>query len=966
MRERERRDTVVVINHDVVRAALKSLQTVAALAHSPLNHIEAIQSQSNRVPGHALKTWLIEGIESLKPTGDPDWHTLAWQPYLILRELHLRDSNHERVMAQLAVSRAQHFRLYAQAIDALTMQLQQMAATAQPITTPHQLLAPIPTTHCIGRAAVLDEIKSLLRTKGPRCWIAIHGLPGVGKTEALAQIAHDSSLRQVFPNSVWWLSLGQSPDIASILRSLAKAIGISIDAHQPHADLMRAIRDHIKDWRCLLLLDDVWSVDAAQSFDVGCSILVATRFPEVAARVAGQHVIVLKELDEVQSVDLLRQFAPNVVDNYPEEINHIIGTTGGLPMALTLVGHLLAQIGHAAQPRRVRQVLAQLDQAPFRLHLNLSNANVPSAQPSRSLFAIIAASDAALSETSRHMLYALSIFPPKPNSFSEDVALSVGAADPAALDELVDLGLIETPLPGRYAMHQTVADYAAMQATDYQHRQRMADSIAQFINVNAEQYDVLASELANIMVGLTILQQTGEHTRLLYAVNALFPYLDSRAMWARAEALYAQLTSTFVAPYSPEQLQALLNAGNVAFQLNRLEQAEAYAQACQFEQSIAPIELKHEALHLLTRIACERADFDAGLAYAQEALSVAKHSQQADLIASAQAMTAMVQGMRGRLAQARQVFGEDESPPDTLLQRMQTKAQIGQTQARLVLGITAFFAGKLQEAERSLTDTLTHCQRLRHPRLTTATQAILSAVLHARGRYADALSLATDGLSMAETLEQADMAAMLQHSLGLVALSRGEWVLADTVLAQAVTQARTAKLHPVLATVLTAQARLHIERERVDEAHIAIQEALALSRLRFQQIGPIAIVGRLAALTGKFAEAHAHCTKAIKSCNGPFSSATLTAFALLQRGECRLDAGEVLLAEADFEQALMAAQKVGYPEFVGMAQFGLARAARGQGKRDMAQRIADQSLRTFARLGHGYEGRVVAFISRSH
>ena len=189
MRERERRDTAVIIDHTVVRAALKSLQTVAALAHSPLNHIEAIQSQSNKVPGHALKNWLIEGIERLKPTGDPDWHARAWQAYLILRELHLRDGNHEQVMAQLAVSRAQHFRLYARAIDALTTQLQQMAATAQSTTTPHQLLAPIPTMHCVGRAAVLDEIKSLLRTKDLMCQIAIQGLPGVGKTEALAQLA---------------------------------------------------------------------------------------------------------------------------------------------------------------------------------------------------------------------------------------------------------------------------------------------------------------------------------------------------------------------------------------------------------------------------------------------------------------------------------------------------------------------------------------------------------------------------------------------------------------------------------------------------------------------------------------------------------------------------------------------------------------------------------------------------------
>ena len=99
--------------------------------------------------------------------------------------------------------------------------------------------------------------------------------------------------------------------------------------------------------------------------------------------------------------------------------------------------------------------------------------------------------------------------------------------------------------------------------------------------------------------------------------------------------------------------------------------------------------------------------------------------------------------------------------------------------------------------------------------------------------------------------------------------------------------------------------------------------------------------GRLALDNGQHVAARLQCTKAVKACNGPFSSATLTAFALLQRGECRLDEGEFGLAMVDFEQALVSAQKVGYPEFVGMAQFGLARAAHGQGKRDVAQRIAD-------------------------
>jgi len=55
-------------------------------------------------------------------------------------------------------------------------------------------------------------------------------------------------------------------------------------------------------------------------------------------------------------------------------------------------------------------------------------------------------------------LHALSVFPPKPNSFSEEAALAASQQPVEALDELWDAGLLENWGSERYALHQAVAD----------------------------------------------------------------------------------------------------------------------------------------------------------------------------------------------------------------------------------------------------------------------------------------------------------------------------------------------------------------------------------------------------------------------------------------------------------------------------------------------------------------------------
>jgi hypothetical protein len=74
---------------------------------------------------------------------------------------------------------------------------------------------------------------------------------------------------------------------------------------------------------------------------------------------------------------------------------------------------------------------------------------------------MIALSDQQLSPEAQSALRALSIFPPKPESFSMETALAVSRQPREMLDELWETGLLESWGSGRYTLHQAVADYVS-------------------------------------------------------------------------------------------------------------------------------------------------------------------------------------------------------------------------------------------------------------------------------------------------------------------------------------------------------------------------------------------------------------------------------------------------------------------------------------------------------------------------
>jgi tetratricopeptide (TPR) repeat protein len=407
----------------------------------------------------------------------------------------------------------------------------------------------------------------------------------------------------------------------------------------------------------VLVVDDAWEVESALPFKVdapNCALLVTTRQPRIARDMTrnGHHTV--PELTEEEGLTLLSQLAPEVVAYDRDAAQTIVQEVGCLPLALTIVGKYLHTQAYSGQPRRMQAAIDRLRDGTQRLLLSRPRSPLdPSpglaTDTHLSLESVIAVSDMQLTEQVRAVFRALSVFPARPNSFSEEAALMVAQADVETLDVLCDANLLESSGPGRYTLHRTIADYASAHLSETLPAERLIAYCTAFIERNATDYEILDQEYRNLLAGLDYAFKNGQPTLLVHGVNTFAPFLIARGLYDLAH-LHLQRAYQ-VAIWSHDLLaQALLhlNLGRVMYQQDEYHQAEVYfregltlardggypEQVCQF-------------LIFLGLVALQQKDLDSAEAYTQEALLLARKRADVQQISDALANLARIANMRG-------------------------------------------------------------------------------------------------------------------------------------------------------------------------------------------------------------------------------------------------------------------------------------------------------------------------------
>lgn len=973
---------VDAFNRNGIRALLKLWQHAGKLGAHELaqtllvNEQRAAAGYADSVSGRglALRDVLRACIDALKPPQehDPDYGDKRWRPYLILTEQYINGRKPEYLAEQFGLVRGSFHQEQARALellgDVLRTRVEARADSAaladadaaavsvQPPPARKPFLTPARPPHkVLGRDALLDDLRSwLFGASGPR--IALHGLPGAGKTALAVELANDRDVLDAFDDGVLWAGLGPQPDVLGALGMWAAALGLSRD------DVARlntvesraaALRGVIGMRRMLLVIDDAWQLAHAEALTLGgpnCVHLVTMRQPALALAYAGEWACAAPELGESDGVTLLASHAPDAVDAHPEAAAALVQAVGGLPLALTLMGRRLRAATLGNQKRRVKQTLDAL-LAEFGGH------------DGKALADVIAASDARLSADEQAALRALALFPAKPVTVDEAAAVVAADCDISLLDALVDAGLLESD-GERLTLHPTIADYARARLADPAPALRRV--LVHYAARAAEAQDdpvAFDRDSANVLHLIDAAHAAGLHEDAAQMAVALTPWLEARGQLDQAErVLDAALMPAPAAGVQRAELER--SRGQVARRRGDFERAQAHyvraTEALAGHEAAPQWAAPERAALLLAQctLANDRGERERADALGREALTLARALDDARLLSAVLTQLAAAAGFRAQFDEAQAWLLEARAHAQRAHDR-RTEGLLS-----LGLGLIASWLGDVAEGERQFNASYRLAKAVDAREVASIVRSMQGWVNANLGRYDTAEAQTRESLALIREGGFCESAGLAYANLGLIAMNRGSLEEAAAYVDKGFAVVRQIGHKEGECMMLNSLARMHLENGDAAEAERAARDGIQrCDALGYWELMPslMATLGEALNARGAYDDADGFLMTSLMLAHN-MRRPWLLAYANNVVGECMLQREDLTGAQEAFEEALRQAGPLGAEPYSAVALFGLARIAAMRGEADAARDHAARSLAIFERIGHRYAARVRAFV----
>jgi len=423
---------------------------------------------------------------------------------------------------------------------------------------------PIPPTPFLRREQELHEVVALLAAS-PRL-LTLTGPAGTGKTRLALQAAAEASDR--YPDGVYWVPLAALRDPALVLEAAAQAIGTT-----------GGLAERIGDRRLLLVLDNFEHlIDASHDLaglTAACPNLQLLVTSREVLRLPGEQVYPVSPLQVQDAVEFFTtraratdpRFEPGPV------VQQLCAQLDNLPLALELAATRVGVLSPA-------QLLARLSK---RLDLLKAGRGVDPRQ--QTLWATMEWSYDLLAQNEQRLFACLSVFD---GGCTLEAAEDVCEADIDDLQSLVDKSLVSGQ-GERFSMLETVREFAAEQLRRRGDADLLADKHANNIidlteagargapDEDPERGRALYPEASNIRRALAWLAASGDTEReLRLAVHGFW------CLWTRASQreLYGWLTSALERSALADahlRTQALGAAAMAASNLGYAEAGRAYA-----------------------------------------------------------------------------------------------------------------------------------------------------------------------------------------------------------------------------------------------------------------------------------------------------------------------------------------------------------------------------------------------------
>ncbi|GHO52475.1 tetratricopeptide repeat protein [Ktedonobacter robiniae] len=695
----------------------------------------------------------------------------------------------------------------------------------------------LPAIRLVGRDEELADIKRRLFTGGNVALTALNGLPGVGKTTLSIALAHDREVRTHFRDGILWAGLGPKPNILGLLSRWGTLLGISATEMASLSDVhawARAIHNAIGTRYMLLVIDDAWSTEAALAFKVGgsnCAHLLTTRYPEIASFIALDGAKKIQALNDEESMTLLRLLAPGVVDREVQKAQDLVHAVGGLPLALTLMGNYLRKQTYSGQTRRITAALERLSNAEERLQIQEPHGPVES-HPSLtsdiqlSLHSVISVTDQQLSPATRSAFYALSVFPARPNTFSEEAALAVAACEVDILDTLIDIGILESSGASRYTLHQTIRDYTYLQLQrapehDVAQRRLVAYTCA-FLAEHSSDYEQLELESPTILTALEQAHRLAMLPELIQATIAFTPYLQLRGLYAQAEQHLQRAQEAALTLNDQRALSTLLlYTGQVLHQQGKFAQAEdIFQQGLTLAREHNDLEQISAFLNDLGWVTWKLGNNAQSEEYLQEGLAIARKIDNKKRISGILRVLGSVKDLRGEYIEAMACLSESL----TIARQMQDHELA--CIILMNLGVNAGQQGNDSQAKTYFIEGLELARQIRHHERTSALLANLGAAEMEMGNYAQAKIYLKEGLEVARKIEHREWTSILLMNLGFTTSKQGDYQQAEAYLKESLILSRQIGIPQMTAHALNEYGKLLLIEEQEQAAEKTFAEML--------------------------------------------------------------------------------------------------------------------------------------------
>lgn len=221
----------------------------------------------------------------------------------------------------------------------------------------------IKESHIVGMEHDICYITDLILQKdGPRV-ISVMGMGGLGKTLLAQHVFKRKRVQQGFDYLVW-LALSHSFVVKQVLVEMCRQIKLRVDEQTD--EVVIKIHQHLKERRCLLVLDDVWHMDVLEKIGLTLDgkskikILLTTRDRKVAEAMPHAHHIQINSLSSEDSMKLFcihafpercaEKSPPNgcVETSPPNELSsfahRIVEKCSGLPLAIKIIAASMTKV----------------------------------------------------------------------------------------------------------------------------------------------------------------------------------------------------------------------------------------------------------------------------------------------------------------------------------------------------------------------------------------------------------------------------------------------------------------------------------------------------------------------------------------------------------------------------------------------------------------------------------------------